>query len=645
VPPLNIADGRNLRPLAVKEWLLADGRGGYALGTHAGLNTRKYHGLLVVSRPPPIGRLLFLSRIEETLVADGARAPLDVACYEPGVLHPEGFRHLEEFSRSPTPTWRYRALGRVLIRRLTHDRESGGIVLSYEIEGDGEAALEVRPLVTRRSHHAVARVGDFEPEIETLPNGFRWRPRGGDEAVDVSGDCDVLDATPHWYRDVLYPAEQERGYECIEDLHAPSLLRLNLTPGRPARLFVKPEVAPPRVPAIPAASGGPKPKDDVLRLGREALAEAADAFLIRGPEGAPGIVAGYPWFEEWGRDTMIALPGVCLSLGRAELAFEMLAAWAARLRDGLLPNRLGDQHAVDDNTADAPLLFVVAVERLDKALKKRRRVEKTFFPAVNRILDAYHKGTRHGVGVDRDGLLRAREPGEALTWMDAVLNGEAVTPRRGKPIELNALYGEALRYGAELADRCDDPELGAVYRERGVVLADAMRGRFLDPETGFLRDVVDLSGPGDGDAFRPNLLFALAAESSPFTTDEAERNLARVTVDLATPFGLRTLAPSHPSYVGTYGGDQPTRDKAYHQGTVWPWLVGPYVDALLRVRGRSPAVLETARAALTPLLRLVVDRGSIPEVFDGDAPHAPGGCPAQAWSVAEVLRALDLVAT
>ncbi|HYC78596.1 MAG TPA: amylo-alpha-1,6-glucosidase, partial [Planctomycetota bacterium] len=332
-----------------------------------------------------------------------------------------------------------------------------------------------------------------------------------------------------------------------------------------------------------------------------------------------------------------------LSTGRAELAYEMLAAWAARLRDGLLPNRLGDVHEVDDNSADAPLLFVRAVELLDKALKDRRRIERRFYPAVNAVLDAYHEGTRHGIGVDVDGLLRAGEPGQALTWMDAVVNGEAVTPRRGKPIELNALYGEALRFGAELADRCDDVELGALYRERAMILAAAMRDRFLHPETGYLRDVVDPAGPGDPDAFRPNLLFALAAKSSPFSREEAERNLARVAVDLLTPMGLRTLAPGHPRYVARYEGDQLARDRAYHQGTVWPWLIGVYADAILNVRGRVPSARQAVEAALTPLLKFAADFGHLPEVFDGDRPHHPGGCPAQAWSTAEVLRALDLV--
>lgn len=639
---LQIGDGRLLSALTAREWLLTDGRGGYALGTHAGLNTRKYHGLLVVSRPAPTGRLLLVSRIEETLVADGSRHPLDVACYEPGVLHPEGFRHLFDFVRTPRPTWTYRVAGREL-RRTIGLTADGGVEATWTLVSGEPAALEIRPLLTRRSHHAIGREGDFQPVVEVSAGRLSWRARAGEPATTATFDGEVADAAAHWYRDVHYVVEKERGYECVEDLHAPALLRLPLEAGRPARFAARAEDEAPLPPFAPARPPRRRAKDDLAVAARKALVEAADTFLIRGATGAPGVVAGYPWFEEWGRDTMIALPGICLATGRHEIAFEMLSAWAERLRDGLLPNRLGDRHEVKDNSADAPLLFVRAVEALDRALRDRRRIERRFFPAVHEILEAYRRGTRHGIGVDHDGLLRAGEPGEALTWMDAVLNGEPVTPRRGKPIELNALYGEALRYGAELADRCDDVELGATYRERGEILADAMREKFLDRSSGFLRDVVDPAGPGDADAFRPNLLFALAAQSSPFTQDEAERNLARVAVDLVTPFGLRTLAPMHPRYAPRYAGDQPSRDRAYHQGTVWPWLAGVYADAVLHVRGRTPAALQTIEAALTPLLTFVVDHGSIPEVFDGDRPHHPGGCPAQAWSVAETLRALDLM--
>jgi predicted glycogen debranching enzyme len=280
---------------------------------------------------------------------------------------------------------------------------------------------------------------------------------------------------------------------------------------------------------------------------------------------------------------------------------------------------------------------------LDGLRWDRRRIEKRFTDPVCLILDSYHAGSGHGIGVDGDGLLRAGEPGLALTWMDAIVNGEPVTPRRGKPVELNALYLEGLRYGAELCDRRGDDERAATYRARLVRVDTAMRERFLDPATGLIRDVVDPDGPGDPDAFRPNFLFALAATQSPFKAADAERNLAKAELDLLTPFGLRTLAPDHAQYVGTYRGDQASRDRAYHQGTVWPWLIGVYADALVQVHGDGARTRDKIQAALAPLLRYVVDYGTIHEVFDGDQPHGAGGCPAQAWSVAEVLRVLTFL--
>lgn len=638
--PIHIGDGRLLSALTAREWLLADGRGGYALGTHVGLNTRKYHGLLVVSRPAPVGRLMLVSRLEETLVVeDGERIPLDTACYEPGILHPDGYRSLVTFSQTPEPTWTFQARGREIRRMVTLARDGTGVRVCWELISGEPAALLVRPLLTRRSHHAVARDRDFAPQIAISTHEVTWRPRPGDPATALRFGGEVTGEPPYFYRDVLYSIERERGYEAVEDLHAPCVIRFELAVGSPAELSACAEDEP-----VVVASERPAPpqrrKVAINDQAREALFAAASSFLIQGPDGVPGIVAGYPWFEEWGRDTMIALPGLCMATGLFEVAYRILDAWASRLTDGLLPNRLGDRHAVETNSADAPLLMIRAIEKLDLARWDRRRVEKRFAAAVIEILDHCHGGTRHGIEVDEDGLLHAGEPGLALTWMDAIVNGEPVTPRRGKPIELNALYLEGLRYGAELCDRRGDDERAALYRARLLGAGTAMREKFLDPATGWIRDVVDPAGPGDPDAFRPNILFALAAEPSPFAAADAERNLAKVELDLLTPFGLRTLAPDHPGYLGTYRGDQATRDRAYHQGTVWPWLIGVYADALVRVRGDGQRTRDKVEAALLPMLRYVVDHGTLPEVFDGDQPHGAGGCPAQAWSVAEVLRVL-----
>jgi predicted glycogen debranching enzyme len=642
---MNIGDGRLFSALTSREWLLADGRGGYALGTHADLNTRKYHGLLVVSRPPPAGRVLLVSRLEETLLADGERIPLDTACYEPGILHPEGYRNLMGFTLTPVPTWTFRAAGRELRRSVTLSQDGEGVAVRWELVSGEPAALLVRPLLTRRSHHAVARDRDFAPEVESAPGRVAWRPRSGEPATVLTFAGRLETDPAYFYRDVLYTVERERGYDAVEDLHAPCVIRFELGPDAPAELVARAEDEPGRAPAPHERLHAARAERSIDPAAKAALLAAAEQFLIRAPDGTPGIVAGYPWFEEWGRDTMISLPGLCIATGRLELAFRILETWAVRLDGGLLPNRLGDVHAVETNSADAPLLLVRAVELLDGVRWDRRRIEKRFYDPVNEVLEAYHVGCAHGIGVDEDGLLRAGEEGLALTWMDAIVDGRPVTPRRGKPIELNALYLGALRFGAELCDRRGDDERAATYRARMLRTENAMRERFVDPATGWIRDVVDPDGPGDADAFRPNFLFALGWAPSPFRSGDAEKNLAKAELDLLTPFGLRTLAPDHEHYAGAYRGDQPTRDRAYHQGTVWPWLIGAYADALRRIHGERERTRDKIHTALAPLLRYVVDHGTLPEVFDGDQPHRAGGCPAQAWSVAEVLRVLTFLET
>jgi predicted glycogen debranching enzyme len=642
--PISIADGRLLSALTAREWLLADGRGGYALGTHGGLNTRKYHGLLVVSRPAPDGRLLLVSRLEETLVVENdERIPLDVACYEPGILHPDGYRHLVDFALLPAPTWTYRAAGRELRRTVALSTSGQGVRVTWDLVSGEPAVLLIRPLLTRRSHHAVARERDLSPEVTIGADEIAWRPRKGDPATLIRFSGEVGEDPAYFYRDALYSVERERGYDAVEDLHSPCVLRFDLDAESPAGVAFAAEDEPPAPPSRLPRAVSARRRNPVNDAARDALVAAADTFLIQGQDAAAGIVAGYPWFEEWGRDTMIALPGLCLSTGRPELAFRLLDAWASRLSGGLLPNRLGDRHAVETNSADAPLFMIRAIERLDLARWDRKRVEKRFFEPVCEVLDAYHDGTLHGIRADADGLLRAGEEGLALTWMDAIVEKAPVTPRRGKPVELNALYLDGLRYGAELCDRRGENERGALYRARRLRVEAAMRDRFVDPATGFIRDVVDAEGPGDPNAFRPNLLFAISAVPSPIAPADAEKNLSKVEADLLTPFGLRTLAPDHPDYVGAYQGDQPSRDRAYHQGTVWPWLIGPYADALVSVHGDGERVREKLATALAPLLRHAIDHGTLPEVYDGDHPHHPGGCPAQAWSVAEVLRVLTFI--
>ena len=626
-------------PLAVdlgREWLLADGAGGYAAGTRADVPTRRYHGLLIAPLPPPRGRTLVLARCEAILRDASGAWPLDASWYEPGVVHPDGWRHLEGFEPHPVPTWIHAVGGRRVRRRLGLRSGGGAAGIIWELLDGPPAELLVRPLLTCRSHHGVLRETDFEPVMVLGSTGLRWRRAPGEPEVVLAWSGRPTEAPACFYRRVLLPVERDRGYACVEDLHAPVQLALELAPGQAASLQVSlPDLVPGEEAAFAVRRTAPATST------RELLEAGRETFVIRSPAGKPGIVAGYPWFGEWGRDTMIALPGLLLATGHGDRAREILRTWAGRVRGGLIPNRLQDaaSETEDTGSADAPLLFVRAVAAWEAQAGPGAAADAALEEAELAILEGLHAGTAHGIGVDAaDGLLAAGLAGRALTWMDAITDGVPATPRRGKPVELNALYLEALRQGARIAARRGDAGLLEVLRERAGHLVRGL-GRYVDDTSGVLRDVVDPEDPRDGVRLRPNLLFALALSPSPLPVGARRAARAAVEARLLTRYGLRTLDPADPDYRGSYAGDQRTRDAAYHQGTVWPWLLGPYVDAVLAVRGRHRRVRLRLAEVLWPLVRRAREEGTLPEVFAGDRPHIAGGCPAQAWSVAEVLRA------
>jgi predicted glycogen debranching enzyme len=449
-----------------------------------------------------------------------------------------------------------------------------------------------------------------------------------------------------WYYNVQLAAEDARGFGGGEDAYQVGHFAVTLRPGESAHFVAAVERAQAVWGAISGAlererarrqivmTGlGDIPADDVTAQVRL----AADAFLVRrgfAAEAGTTVVAGYPWFTDWGRDSMIALPGLCLMTGRAADAAGILRTFAASVSEGMLPNRFPDSGETPEyNTIDATLWFFRAIERYVEATGDRALL-RDLWPVLVEIISWHQRGTRYNIHVDAaDGLLSGGEPGVQLTWMDAKVGDWVVTPRIGKPVEINGLWHHALRLMADWA-----PEQGAAVAPY-IAAADAAAAgfvrRFWDSERGYLCDVVDTPG-GDDAALRPNQCIALMLPTCPLPVMDARRALTAVTAQLLTPYGLRTLAPTDPRYIGRYNGGPMERDGAYHQGTVWPWLLGPYVDAFLRLGGAR----VQARALLSPLVDTLrmAGIGSISEVFDGDAPHTPGGCPMQAWSVAEVLR-------
>lgn len=651
-PPLIIPAERlhDLEDGASLEWLETDGRGGYASGTAVGANTRRYHGILVVALRPPTDRIVLLSRFEETILTDdGEEFALGVN-YHPGAIHPTGHRFLEEFRLDPWPVWRYR-LGRLtLVRTLFLAREVGAVVVGYRVEGGG-AELRLRPLVAGRDFHAVVSVNDVVSRTcEATPGRVAYRPYPGIPELVLSHDGGEWTADGIWYYRTVYPRETERGLEDREDLFSPGWLRVRLEAGREWRVACATE-------PVPVERAGEWAEVERARRTRRAaegrdvagagsrfaelgarLGFAADAFLVE-RDGNRSILAGYPWFADWGRDAMISLPGLLLATGRLDEAAGVLRTFAAHVRDGLIPNRFPDHGGPvpDDhyNAADAALWFVEAVAAYADAGGDPRE----FWPAVVAILDAYAAGTRYGIRVCDDGLLRQGEPGVQLTWMDARVDGWVVTPREGRAVEINALWYNANLRAAGLARTVGAD--GARFEARARAAGRAFDA-FWYAERGYLYDRILDDGRPDP-TLRPNQLFALSLPYSPVDPARARLALDAVRRVLLVPLGVRTLTPSDPGYIGRYAGPQWMRDASYHSGTAWPWLIGPFATAWLRAYGGTAEAVAWVGALLEPFVAHLAEYGlgQVAEIVEGDPPHRPVGCFAQAWSVAELLRVLQ----
>ncbi len=617
------------------EWLEADGLGGFASGTVSGIRTRRYHALLLAARRPPTERFVLVNGVEAWVETSSGPFPLSSHRYPPDVVHPDGARRIAGFERDPWPAWTYRLEDGTLVRYEAFVPKGRPLVaLSWRLlEARPGVRLAARPLLSGRDYHALHRENPaFRFDAEEVAGGVRWRPYGDVPSVTAFANGRYGHA-PDWYRSFLYDAEQARGLEALEDLASPGVFRWDLSAGEAVLLLTTEEGTKPDIVAL----------RETERKRRAAFASplhrSADAYVVARGEGKT-IVAGYPWFTDWGRDTFIAVRGLCLAGGGPADARAILGAWAEAVSEGMLPNRFPDRgEAPEFNSVDASLWFVVAAHELmqrhpDRGAAERPRFER----AIGAILDGYAKGTRYGIRMDADGLLAAGEPGVQLTWMDAKVGDRVITPRIGKPVEVQALWLNALRIGSGLS---------GAWARAFTRASVSFRERFWDEARGCLYDVVDVdhvAGKVDS-SFRPNQIFAVGGlPHAALAGERARRVVDAVEARLWTPMGLRTLAPDEAGYVGRYDGGVAERDVAYHQGTVWPWLAGPFVEAWVRVRGGTPEAKREARARfLAPLLRHLdtTGIGHVSEIADGDAPHTPRGCPFQAWSLGELMR-LDL---
>ncbi len=633
------------------EWLETDGLGGFAMGTVGGLRDRRYHGLLLVATTPPTGRLMLVSGVEAWLERDGRRYSLSQQRYAGGIVSPDDAAEVESFACEPWPRWTLKHRDGLRVEHelfVTHG--ASRCVLRWRLLDSAGAAhksrltLCVRPLLAIRDyHHLPPARADFSFDAQSEAGRVTWRPYAELPGVRAIHNG-AYEHAPDWYRRFLYVTEQERGFDCHEDLATPGILRFDLSAGT-ADLIL----APTHVSGATTQEGDSA--DALARAERkrraglgDALDRAADAYIARRGSGRT-IVAGYPWFTDWGRDTFIAMRGLCIATGRLDVAREILLEWAGAVSEGMLPNRFPDRgEAPEYNAVDASLWYVIAAhDYFEAAERAGTRVVRTdraqIESAIRAILAGYRAGTRYGIRADADGLLAAGAPGVQLTWMDAKCGDWVVTPRIGKPVEVQALWLAALRVGASL-----DPAVAALLARGTRSFAE----RFWSDPHGWLFDVVDENHqPGASDAsLRPNQVFAVGG--LPFALLDGQR--ARRVVDvleqqLWTPLGLRSLAPGDPRYRGRYEGGPDARDSAYHQGTAWGWLLGPFVEAWVRVRGATDdAKREARRRFVAPLMAHLREAGigHVSEIADADPPHLPRGCPFQAWSVGELLR-LDRV--
>lgn len=641
-----------------REWLETNGLGGFASSTLLGMNTRRYHGLLVAAVEPPVGRALLLSKLEETLVVDGQRYELAVNQY-PGVYHPRGDRYLAGFRLDPFPIATYRVGGLRLEKTVFMAYGENTTVVQYRLAGRGRARqvrLELRPLLAFRDYHATIReCADLDPHIHVAAGLASVRPYPHLPALHLAHDADELETTGEWFRSFVFAVERERGFDDGDDLFSPFVLRACLDDRSQVSVVASTErrdaaeadaLREAEIERRRALLAG-APADPFIRR----LYLAADQFIVSraAPDSPPGrsdsgssgktVIAGYHWFGDWGRDTMIALPGLTLATGRPDVARDILLTFARYVDRGMLPNRFPDgSEPPEYNTVDATLWFFEAIRALVEATGDVTFVREHLYDVLREIVDWHVRGTRYNIRVDADGLLAAGATGANLTWMDAKVEGVVITPRYGKAVEIQALWYNALRTMQDLAARFGDDAGGARYGEMADRARASFGARFWNEAGGCLYDVVD--GEARDGTVRPNQILAVSLHHTMLDPHRAREVVAAVERELLTPFGLRSLAPGDPRYRGVYVGDWRARDSSYHQGPVWGWLLGPFLSAYARVHPGMEARAEARR--LLEGVRAYVDDlgvGQIAEIFDGDAPHLPRGAWAQAWSVAETLRA------
>jgi predicted glycogen debranching enzyme len=628
---------------ASREWLETNGIGGFASGTISGANTRRYHGLLTAATRPPLGRVTMLSKFEETLLIDGDRYELSSNQF-PGGVFPEGYKYLTEFRLDPFPIWRYEVDGIALEKRVFMPHGSNATVCRWSVLNPSKQSfgLELRPLLSFVDyHHLQHENADLDTDFLASKNIVSIKPYDELPELFFNHNASAVERSGYWYNDFEYAIELERGSDFREDLFQPFVLKFDLAKAATvivsteqgkasdAEKLEKAEIK--RRSSLIKQAGV---KDDFAKQ----LVLSADQFIVKRGDGQT-VIAGYPWFSDWGRDTMIALPGLTLATGRPEIAKSIILEFSKHISEGMLPNRFPDAGETPDyNTVDATLWYFEAVRTYAESTGDFSLVESELYEKLADIISWHLRGTRYNIHVDTDGLLYAGEPGHQLTWMDAKIGDLVITPRTGKPVEIQALWYNALRTMADFADRFGHTEDEVRFQAMADLARLSFNGVFWNDAESCLFDVVE-NGNRDG-SVRPNQLFAISLHHAILDEGHWSAVVEKTQRELLTPAGLRSLSRNDPAYVPVYIGSPLSRDSAYHQGTVWGWLIGPFVSAYKRVNKDEPERIAGFLAGFEKHLS-EAGLGQISEIFDGDSPHTPRGCPAQAWSVAEVLRHLS----
>ena len=631
-----------------REWLETNGIGGFASSTIIGPNTRRYHGLLVAATKPPVGRIVLLSKLEEILIIDGHQIELSANQY-PGVIHPQGYLLLKRFRLDPWPIFTYEVEGIEVEKTIFMIYGENTVAIRYDIRAGNKQrtnlSLEVRPLVAFRDYHSTTHENSaINREVEVNPGRISFAAYGGLPALHFAHDASDIDRKGFWYRNFEYAAERERGLDFQEDLFSPVALRFEMSGRSSATIIASTEMREAsnideyqkaEIARRTAVVGASPHKDELVR----ALVGAADQYVVARDK-CKTVIAGYHWFGDWGRDTMIALPGLTLVTGRASIAASILQEFAKHIDRGMLPNRFPDAGETPEyNTVDATLWYFEAIRAFADYTGDYDFIKTNLYPTLIDVIDWHERGTRYGIKVDNDGLLLSGEPGVQLTWMDAKVGDYVVTPRHGKAVEIQALWYNALRFMEELAARFGEEHNKQRFGDMSAHAKRSFNDQFWNETAGCLYDVIN-GGQHDA-SIRPNQLFAVSLKHSMLAREKAQSVVEIIERELLTPFGLRSLASSDPDYRSRYEGGVWERDTAYHQGTVWPWLIGPFITAYVRVNGGTKRARDRAKTFLAPIQAHLSDAGlgHISEIFDGDSPYQARGCVAQAWSVAEILRA------